>query len=106
MKVSERRACRAFGQLRWTQRKVPRGRDYEAALTADLIELAERYGRTGHRKISVLLKAVDWLVNDRRVERIWRREDLKAPGRQPKRGRIRDGDSSCRKRSMTAALCG
>ena len=42
MTVSERRACRALGQHRSTQRKVPRGREDEAALTADLVELAEK----------------------------------------------------------------
>ncbi len=92
--VSERRACRALGQHRSTQRKVPRGRDDEAALTADLVELAGRYGRYGYRKISALLKAAGWLVNDKRVERIWRREGLKVPARQPKRGRLWDGDGS------------
>ncbi len=55
--VSERRACSALGQHRSTQRKVPRGRDDEAALTADLVELARRYGRYGYRKIGALLKA-------------------------------------------------
>jgi hypothetical protein len=45
MKVSERRACRVLGQHRSTQRKVPRGRDDEAALTGDLVALAEKYGR-------------------------------------------------------------
>ena len=95
MKVSERRACRALGQHRSTQRKVPRGRDDEAALTADLVALAKRYGRYGYRKISALLKAAGWLVNDKRVERIWRREGLKVPARQPKRGRLWDGDGSC-----------
>ena len=43
MTVSERRACRALGQHRSTQRRVPRGRDDEAALTADLVALAETY---------------------------------------------------------------
>ncbi|BDL37757.1 hypothetical protein MSPGM_03470 [Methylorubrum sp. GM97] len=70
MKVSERRACRALGQHRSTRRELPRGRDDETALTADLVELAERYGRYGYRKISALLKAAGWLVNDKRVERI------------------------------------
>ncbi|MCJ2016860.1 IS3 family transposase [Methylobacterium sp. E-065] len=95
MNVSERRACRALGQHRSTQRKVPRGRDDEEALTADLIALAERYGRYGYRKISALLKAAGWFVNDKRVERIWRREGLKVPAKQPKRGRIWDNDGSC-----------
>lgn len=95
MNVSERRACRALGQHRSTQRKAPRGRKDEAALTADLVALAERYGRYGYRRIGALLRAVGWFVNDKRVERIWRREGLKVPARQPKRGRIWDGDGSC-----------
>jgi putative transposase len=40
--VSERRACVALGQHRSTQRKVPRGREDEQRLTADIIELARR----------------------------------------------------------------
>ena len=36
-----------------------------------------------------------WLVNDKRVERIWRREGLKVPARQPKRGRLWLTDGSC-----------
>ncbi|MCJ2128204.1 IS3 family transposase [Methylobacterium sp. E-045] len=95
MDISERRACRALGQHRSTQRKVPRGRDDEEALTADLVALAEKYGRYGYRKISALLKAAGWFVNDKRVERIWRREGLKVPAKQPKRGRIWDNDGSC-----------
>ena len=77
--VSERRACRALGQHRSTQRKAPRGREDEEQLTADLIELARQYGRYGYRKISALLRDAGWLVNDKRVERIWRREGLKVP---------------------------
>ncbi|MCJ2066470.1 IS3 family transposase, partial [Methylobacterium sp. J-088] len=95
MNVSERGACRALGQHRSTQRKVPRGRDDEEALTADLVALAETYGRYGYRKISALLKAAGWFVNDKRVERIWRREGLKVPAKQPKRGRIWHNDGSC-----------
>ena len=36
-----------------------------------------------------------WLVNDKRVERIWRREGLKVPHKQPKRGRLWLADGSC-----------
>ena len=35
------------------------------------------------------------MVNDKRVQRIWRQEKLKVPARQPKRGRLRLGDGSC-----------
>ncbi|WP_238179943.1 IS3 family transposase [Methylobacterium oxalidis] len=93
--VSERRACRALGQHRSTQRKLPRGDDDEEALTADLVALARQYGRYGYRKIAALLKAAGWLVNDKRVERIWRREGLKVPQKQPKKGRLWDADGSC-----------
>ena len=46
--ISERLACRVLGQHRSTQRKVPRGRPDEAALTADIIALASQYGRYGY----------------------------------------------------------
>src|SRR3546814_15360614 len=36
-----------------------------------------------------------WSVNHKRVERIWRREGLKVPQRQPKRGRLWLNDGSC-----------
>ena len=93
--VSERRACRALGQHRSTQRKVPRGRDDEQRLTADIIELARQYGRYGYRRITALLRQSGWLVNHKRVERIWRREGLKVPSKQPKRKRIWLNDGSC-----------
>jgi putative transposase len=94
--VSERRACAVLGQHRSTQRKTPQGRDDEAALTADLIELARKYGRYGYRKIAELLRTTaGWVVNDKRVERIWRQEGLKVPAKQPKRGRLWLADGSC-----------
>jgi transposase InsO family protein len=93
--VSERRACAALSQHRSTQRKVPRGHDDEERLTADIVELARQYGRYGYRKIAALLRDAGWLVNDKRVERIWRREGLKVPNKQPKRGRLWLADGSC-----------
>lgn len=93
--VSERRVCVALGQHRSTQRKTPRGRDDEEALTADIIELARQYGRYGYRKITALLRDAGWVVNAKRVERIWRREGLKVPAKQPKRGRLWLNDGSC-----------
>jgi hypothetical protein len=74
---------------------VPRGRDDEAALTADIIALAREYGRYGYRKITALLHAAGWTVNAKRVERIWRREGLKVPAKQPKKGRLWLNDGSC-----------
>jgi putative transposase len=93
--VSERKACAVLGQHRSTQRKLPRGSDDEAALRADIVELAKRYGRYGYRRITALLRDAGWSVNRKRVERIWRREGLKVPQRQPKRGRLWLADGSC-----------
>ena len=84
-----------LGQHRSTQRKPPRGRDDEERLTADIIALARQYGRYGYRKVAALLRDAGWLINAKRVERIWRREGLKVPRRQPKRGRLWLTDSSC-----------
>ena len=95
MSVSERRVCRVLGQRRSTQRRIPMGREDEERLTADIIELARQYGRYGYRKIAELLRNAGWVVNDKRVERIWRREGLKVPAKQPKRGRLWLADGSC-----------
>ena len=94
--MSERRVCRVLGQHRSTQRRVPAGRDDEERLIADVTELARQYGRYGYRKIAELLRSTaGWIVNDKRVERIWRGEGLKVPARQPKRGRLWLNDGSC-----------
>ena len=71
------------------------GLDDGEALIADIIELARQYGRYGYRKIAALLRDAGWLVNDKRVERIWRCEGLKVPAKQPKRGRLWLNDGSC-----------
>ena len=93
--VSERFACRVLGQHRSTQRKKPHGRPDEEALTADIIRLASRYGRYGYRRITAMLRSEGWMVNAKRVERIWRREGLKVPQKQPKKGRLWLNDGSC-----------
>jgi putative transposase len=41
------------------------------------------------------LKREGWRVNHKRVARIWRREGLKVPSKQPKRGRLWLNDGSC-----------
>jgi transposase InsO family protein len=66
-------------------------------LTADITDLAIKYGRYGYRRITAMLNNGDkgWQVNHKRVERIWRREGLKVPKKQPKRGRLWLNDGSC-----------
>ena len=93
--VSERRVCRVLGQPRSTQRYEAVGAEYELALTDDIMALATRFGRYGYRRITALLKRGGWKVNHKRVERIWRREGLKVPSKQPKRARLWLNDGSC-----------
>ena len=93
--VSERRTCRALDQPRSTQRYEPLPAEDEQILTADIVELASRFGRYGYRRITALLRHRGWRVNHKRVERIWRREGLKVPGKQPRRARLWLNDGSC-----------
>ena len=93
--VPERRACCVLGQVRRTQRYTPRVPDDEELLTRSIVSLASEYGRYGYRRITALLRGDGWRVNHKRVERIWRQEGLKVPGRQPKRGRLWPNDGSC-----------
>lgn len=95
LEISERRACRLLGQHRSTQRKPCKVKTDEATLTAAIVRLASQYGRYGYRRITALLQAEGWQVNHKRVERIWRREGLKVPKKQPKRGRLWLNDGSC-----------
>lgn len=93
--VSERAVCRALSLSRSTKRYVPLKKDDEDALTSEVIKLASNYGRYGYRRITAMLKTCGWIVNHKRVERIWRECGLKVPGKQPKRKRIWLGDGSC-----------
>jgi len=54
-----------------------------------------QYGRYGYRRITALLREAGWRVNRKRVERIWRREGLKVPHKQPKKSRLWLNDGSC-----------
>jgi transposase InsO family protein len=96
LSVSQRRACHALGQYRSTQRYLPHIGNEEEKLTSRIIELASQYGRYGYRRIMALLNNErEWTVNHKQVERIWRREGLKVPKKQPKRRRLWLNDGSC-----------
>ena len=72
-----------------------------------MIELTRQYGRYGYRRVAALLRDAGWQVNrcpagecmrslrgDKRIERLWRREGLKVPMKQPKKGRLWFNDGS------------
>jgi putative transposase len=69
--------------------------DDEPGLVGRMVELACEYGRYGYRRVTALLRAEGFAVNHKRLERLWRREGLKVPQKQPKRGRLWLNDGSC-----------
>ena len=95
VRVSERRACKVLGQARSTQRRKPYMPEDEPRLVADIVRLATQYGRYGYPRITKLLCREGWIVNHKRVARLWRREGLKVPYKQPKRRRLWFNDGSC-----------
>lgn len=98
LETSERRVCRVLKQPRSTQRQEPVHSDGEARLCEEITKLACQYGRYGYRRITALLRNDGWRVNHKCVERIWRKEGLKAPQKQPKRRRLWLNDGSCIRR--------
>lgn len=80
---------------RTTKRYIPQKPNDEKLLRQNIIRLVSKYGRYGYRRITALLRAEGWIVNHKRVERIWREEGLKVPQKQKKRGRLYFNDGSC-----------
>jgi len=84
-----------LGQSRATQRRQAHVPDDEPKLVRRMAELAVGYGRYGYRRVAALLGSEGFAVNHKRVERLWRREGLKVPSRQPRRRRLWLNDGSC-----------
>ena len=93
--VSERRACRALGQPRSTQRYVGTEREREEELSLRIRTLAREPPRYGYRRIKALLVREGWSVNLKRVHRLWRREGLEVPQVQRKRRRLGQSENGC-----------
>ena len=64
-------------------------------MTGAVIEYATHFGRYGYRRILELLRRDGWQLSHTRLERIWRREGLQVPKKQPKRKRLWLNDGSC-----------
>ena len=87
-KVSERRACRALGQPRSTQRYRAKRPDMDRRLLSEMRRLVEAYPRYGSERVHQLLVGTGWRVNFKRVHRLWRQEHLQVPQKQSKRRRL------------------
>lgn len=73
--LSEKRACGLIGITRWINRYQSR-RDPQHGLRMRLRELAGTRVRYGYRRLTVLLRREGWVVNAKRVYRLYREEGL------------------------------
>ena len=78
--VSERRACRVVGQHRSTQRRPARPEPAEdVKLRRRLRRFARRHPRLGWRKAYDVVRREGWVVNHKKIRRLWREEGLRRP---------------------------
>lgn len=83
--LSERRACKLCGLDRTSYRYEPKP-DRDEELRQKLIELARQKPRYGYRRLQALLERRGWRVNHKRLERLYREENLAV--RRVKRKRL------------------
>ena len=87
--VSERRACRAIGQPRSTQRRpAPVPGTEEEHLRSRLRELARAHPRYGYRRMTTILRREGYCVNHKRIQRLCRDEGLRVLKKAKKRSRV------------------
>jgi len=73
--MSERRACKAIGSCRMTMRYKTTTAD-DAALRERMKAIAHERRRFGYRRVHVLLKREGFVVNHKRLFRLYREERL------------------------------
>lgn len=94
-RASERRACKIVGLHRATKRYNCKEDQLNQEIAPRVIHYASLYGRYGYRRVTALVRAEGFMVNHKRVYKIWRKEGLKVPQKQPKRARLWLNDGSC-----------
>jgi transposase InsO family protein len=93
-RVSERRACKLLDQHRSTQRYVSAPPEFELQLVAMMNALAERHPRCGYRRVWALLRGEGFVVNRKRIERLWRLEGHRVPPRSGPQGQRARGTAA------------
>lgn len=74
--LSQRRACNLAGVPPCSVRYKSRRPD-DAPVRARLRELAKERPRFGYRRLGVLLRREGWIINSKRVLRLYREEGMK-----------------------------
>lgn len=93
--MSERRACRAIGQARSSQRYQPQPDVDEPRLIQEMLALVRQHPRYGYRMVCSMLRRSGWKVNRKRIYRLWVQEGLKVPKKQRKKRRLGTSENGC-----------
>jgi putative transposase len=83
--ISQRESCRLAGLSRVAARYRPATTN--DALEARVKELALEHNRYGYRRIWALLRREGWVVNMKRIRRLWRKNHLQVPKKKRKQRR-------------------
>jgi len=105
-RVSIRRACRALPVDRSTYHYRSR-RAGQAELSERIKEIAATRVRYGYRRIHLLLRRQGWLVNPKRVYRVYRELGLQLRNKTPKRrvkAKLREGRQPAVRANETWAM--
>lgn len=84
--LSHRRSCRLAGISRTVDKYS--ASEQNQPLLQRIRELAFEHIRYGYRRIWALLRREGWIVNMKRVRRLWKLNELQVPKRKPKRKRV------------------
>lgn len=87
-----------IGQPRSSQRYQSKPRDDEASLVIRLLELVGERPRFGYRRIAAMLRREGFAASNKRIYRLWRREQLKVPQKTRKKRRLGVGENACHRR--------
>ena len=87
-----------LNQPRSTQRYNAKQPDKDKPVIKDLLSLQVKHPRYGYRRITIKLREKGWLINFKRVYRLWCQEGLKVPRRQHRKLYTGSSANSCDKK--------
>lgn len=83
--LSQRRATALLKTARSSLKYTSKRAAADAAVIARMTELAARYPRFGYRRIQVYLEREGFVMNGKRMHRLWRDAKLQLPKKRPRR---------------------
>jgi len=85
-------------QSRSTQRYKPKQPDKDKPVIKDLLALHVKHPRYGYRRITIKLREKDWIINFKRVDRLWCAEGLKIRRKQHRKLYTGGSENACHRK--------